>query len=163
MSLFDYMRRQLKMYRATHNLSQSDIAELLGTEQPSVSAFETGAMNLGPEKIEKLMELMGLRLVEGESPPSPTRLRSLVSEAKAPYGLSREVPLPSPAQLECALDTARRLNATKTVQALQDMQMQILSAIEELEPVGEAFTSHLKALEQLKRESQNRPKDAIGN
>lgn len=159
--MFDDIRRQLKMYRAANNLSQAAIATSLRVEQASVSAFETGARNLGPDKIERLMELLGLRLIEGEPPPSPTPPPSFVHEAAAHYGLSREVPLPSPEQLERALDAARRLGDTKTVKALQDMQMQILGAVEDLTPIAEAFANHVQALEQLKRESQPTPKDAI--
>lgn len=162
MTLLQDMRRQLKLYRAEHTLSQAEVGEMIGLDQGSISAFERGDANLGAQKIERLMELMGLRLIQGAPPPSPTQAPSLVHEAAAPYGPSREVPIPSPEQIEFALDAARSLGDEEILKALQEMQMQILGIIAELRGIGDGYSRYLKDLEQRKYESQHRPKDAVG-
>ena len=48
------MATKLKVLRAEHDLTQEDLAEILGTTQKVISAWETGRVNPRPVMMQKV-------------------------------------------------------------------------------------------------------------
>jgi DNA-binding XRE family transcriptional regulator len=55
--------RQLRAYRAAHGLTQRDVAERLGWDQPTVARLEAGLVTPNLATLALLSERLGVRLV----------------------------------------------------------------------------------------------------
>jgi transcriptional regulator with XRE-family HTH domain len=68
-------------YRAERNLSQRDLARLLGTKQPQVARLELGEVNPGIDTLMRLASGLGMELTI-DVRPSRTKARNLTKRAQ---------------------------------------------------------------------------------
>ncbi|MCW4387041.1 helix-turn-helix transcriptional regulator [Limosilactobacillus oris] len=54
------MKTKLKLLRAEHNLTQADLAKILGTNQKAVSSWETGSAAPRPPMMQKIEDYFGI-------------------------------------------------------------------------------------------------------
>ena len=69
----------IKEVRVSQNLSQAEFAKAIGVSTPSVSAYETGRVNLPQKVADKVFELYGISLPVPEQkkikkPDAPKRI-----------------------------------------------------------------------------------------
>ncbi len=71
------VNNRLKVLRATHNWSQSDLAERLGVSRQSVNAIETGKYDPSLPLAFRIAELFGLAIEEVFSSPTQHQSKAI--------------------------------------------------------------------------------------
>lgn len=54
------MATKLKVLRAEHNLTQEDLAKILGSNQKTISSWETGNVTPRPAMMQKIEDYFGV-------------------------------------------------------------------------------------------------------
>ena len=55
---------KIKLYRENKNMTQSEIADILGVKAATISKYEAGTLELNIESLKKLAQLFGVSIDE---------------------------------------------------------------------------------------------------